>query len=366
MPSRLAADDQPLAGVEVLEVSGGPSGAYCGRVLRLLGASVVRVDLPLVADVPAHLRPDLGEVLHEGKRALAADGPVSVRKVLMRCDVVVADSSGDDAADGAVAALTTDLLAACPPDTPLVDVAGLRDGLEEGTDEPCASIVATAASGMSWGLGHPGEPPLTLPYDLPEYLTGTEAAAVAALAVLLRRGIADPGRRWDVCSADVLPYERPWRRDGARATMSGGSYPAAMFPCRDGWVSIMCRTQREYRGLLSALGHPQWSTRPGFDDSRVVARLHADEADRHVMAWTGAHTRAEVFSAGREHGFPVAPVSSLGEALGEEQFAHRDFFARDGRGRRRAGSPFQLYGPSSDAPPRTSNWPAGGATPSSP
>ncbi|MCE0761888.1 CoA transferase [Pseudonocardia kujensis] len=372
MPIRLAADDQPLTGVEVLEVSGKPSGAYCGRVLRLLGASVVRVDLPLVADVPAHLRADLEEVLHEGKRALAADDPVSVREVLMRCDVVVVDSSADDAADGAVTALTTDLLAACPPDTPLVDVAGLRDGLGEGTDEPGASIVATAVSGMSWGLGHPGEPPLTLPYDLPEYLTGTEAAAVAALAVLLRGGIADPGRRWDVCCADVLtyyvgqiganflPYERPWRRDGARATMSGGSYPAAMFPCRDGWVSIMCRTQREYRGLLSALGHPQWSTRPGFDDSRVVARLHADEADRHVMAWTGAHTRAEVFAAGREHGFPVAPVSSLGEALDEEQFAHREFFARDGRGRRRAGSPFQLYGPSSDAPPRTSDWPAAG------
>ena len=370
MLTRLERENGPLAGVAVVEISGRPAGAYCGRLLHLLGASVVRVAVPLAADVPARLVADLEAVLHDGKRSISPDDTDALQAALDQCAVVVVDSRADDAADGTVSALTARLLAACPPDTPVVDVAGLRSGLQDGTDEPSAPIVATAAAGMSWGVGSPGRPPLTLPYDIPDYLTGSEAAAAAALAVLLGRELQDAGRRWDITTTDVLtyyvgqiganflPYERPWRRDGARATMSGGSYPAAMFPCRDGWVSIMCRTQREYHGLLAALGDPDWAHRPGFDDSRIVARFHADEADAHLIAWTSVRTRQEVFAAGREHGFPVAPVSTLDEALDEEQFAHRQFFHTDGHGRKRTGSPFHLYTAAPAETGRDLGWPA--------
>ncbi|MEU7817619.1 CoA transferase [Pseudonocardia sp. NPDC049154] len=370
MPTRIVdRADGPLAGVEVLEISGRPSGAYCGRLLHLLGATVVRVSVPLVADVAPDLCADLEAVLHDGKRRLDPADAAGIEEVLSRCAAVVVDSRGDDAADGAVTALTARLLAVSPAGTPVIDIAGMRSSLADGSDVPSAPIVATAASGMSWGIGSPDRPPLTLPFDLPEYLTGTEAAAMTALAVLLAAGVPGAGTRWDLTTTDVLsyyvgqiganflPYERPWKRDGARATMSGGSYPAAMFPCTDGWVSIMCRTQREYQGLLTALGNPEWSRRPGFDDSRIVARFHADEADPHLIAWTGTRTRGEVFAAGREHGFPVAPVNTLSEALDEEQFAHRRFFELDSRGRRRAGSPFQLSAPDRSEPARTSGWP---------
>ncbi|MBN9739211.1 MULTISPECIES: CoA transferase [unclassified Pseudonocardia] len=361
----------PLAGLEVLEISGRPSGAYCARLLHLLGASVVRAAVPLVADVAEALGATLESVLHEGKRVVPTEDLEVLRAVAARCDLVVVDSREDDAADGAVVALTREVLAACPETTPVVDIAGLRTGLADGTAVPCAPIVATAASGMSWGIGSPDGPPLTLPYDLPDFLTGTEAAAASGLALMLAAvGTGEAGSRWDVTTTDVLsyyvgqiganflPYERPWRRDGARATESGGSYPAAMFPCRDGWVSIMCRTQREYRGLIEALGDPQWARQPGFEDSRVVARFHADEADPYLIAWTTARTRAEVFAAGSEHGFPVAPVSTIGEALDQEQFAHRGFFSRDSSGRRRAGSPFQVFESPTPGPARTSGWPA--------
>ncbi|MCE3551110.1 CoA transferase [Pseudonocardia sp. RS11V-5] len=343
----------PLAGIEVLEIAGRPAGAYCGRLLHLLGATVVRPAVPLVADVPSRLAADLEAVLHEGKRTEADRAELAA--VARRCALVVVDSREEDAVDGALTRLTADLLGDVPDATPLVDVTGLRTGVADGTVLPSAPIVAAAASGMAWGIGAPGEPPLTLPFDLPDFLTGTEAAAAAALALLLAEGSSAAGSRWDVSTTDVLsyfvgqigsnflPYERPWKRDGARATMSGGSYPGQMFPCRDGWVSIMCRTQREYRALRDALGDPDWAKRPGYDDSRVVARLHADEVDGYVNAWTRARTRDEVFAAGREHGFPVAPVNTVAEALDEEQFAHRGFFTTDARGRRRARAPFRLY-----------------------
>lgn len=364
----------PLAGLEILEIAGRPSGAYCGRLLYLLGATVVRPVVPLAADVPGHLVQDLDTVLHEGKRGVPVDGPDGrdeLAAVAARCALVVMDSREEDAADGVLVRLTADLLDAVPASTPVVDVTGLRAGMADGTALPSAPIVATAASGMAWGIGAPDRPPLTLPFDLPEFLTGTEAAAAAALALLFAEGMPEEaGLRWDVSTADVLsyfvgqigsnflPYERPWKRDGARATMSGGSYPGQMFPCSDGWVSIMCRTQPEYRALRDALGDPDWAKRPGYDDSREVARFHADEVDGYVNAWTRARTRDEVFAAGRRHGFPVAPVNTVAEALDEEQFAHRGFFGRDDRGRRRAGAPFQLHRPEVAATRRASTWPS--------
>jgi crotonobetainyl-CoA:carnitine CoA-transferase CaiB-like acyl-CoA transferase len=355
MVTRVSSATGPLSGFEIFEVSGRPSGAYCGRLLHLLGATVVRADIPLVADIPVSLAADLADVLHAGKRSVAVDDLEALHEALGRCDLVVVDSRAEDAADGAVAALTSALLRRCPLNTPIIDLAGLRIGINDSGAEPCAPMVAAAASGMSWGIGSPDKPPLTLPYDIPDYLTGTEGAGAAALALLMRSGTKGSALRFDVTTTDVLsyyvgqigsnflPYGRPWRRDGARATMSGGSYPGAMFPCRDGAVSIMCRTQREYQALLAALGNPEWSQQLGFSESRIVAGHHADEADRDLIAWTSQLARDEVFAAGREHGFPVAPVLTLREALDQDQFTHRGFFSIDNRGRRRAGSPFQIF-----------------------
>jgi crotonobetainyl-CoA:carnitine CoA-transferase CaiB-like acyl-CoA transferase len=191
---------------------------------------------------------------------------------------------------------------------------------------------------MSWGIGSPDKPPLALPYDLAYYLGGTEAAGAAALAVILRFLDHTSSQRWSVDATEVvgsyvgqissnfLPYERPWARDGARATMSGGSYPGAMFPCKDGNISIMCRTNREWVALLAAMGNPRWSSRPGFDDARVIARHHADEVDVFVRAWTSTMTTDEMTSLGKRFNFPVASILTVAEAVTLNQFGGGSLF----------------------------------------
>ncbi|WP_227012909.1 MULTISPECIES: CoA transferase [unclassified Pseudonocardia] len=358
-----------LAGTVVVEIATRPAGGYCGRLLAVLGASVTRIALPPSVDCPVELTAAYESSLHDGKVSVDPRDERAVTEAVGRAALLIVDSRDDDASDGEISAMTERWLGVAGPEVSVVDIADHRDALVVGGPRvPATGLTAAAASGMAWCLGLPEREPLTLPFDVPEYLAGTEAAAAGALAVLLATA-GFCGRRWDVTTTDVLsyyvgqiganflPYERPWRRDGPRATMSGGSYPAAMFPCRDGWISIMCRTPREYQGLVAAMGEPEWSTRPGFDDPRVVARLHADEVDPYLIGWTSVRSRDEVFAAGQKHGFPVAPVSTVAEAMAQEQFAHRGFFVTDEAGRTIPGSPYHLTR-SATVSARRSAWPA--------
>jgi len=376
--------EAPLLGRRVLEVSTRASGAYCGRLLHLLGASVTRVSLPTTADCPPELVADFEASVHSGKSHVSPDEAPALKSLLDGTHVVVVDSRHDDALDGLAVQLTRDLLRGLRKGCALVDISGHRDpGYAGGNGSgaagapPATPLTESALTAMSWSLGHPRQAPLTLPADLPDYLAGTEAAGATALALLIQALAPEQEQEWDIAATDVLasyvgqicanflPYERPWRRDGARASMSGGSYPAAMFPCRDGHVSIMCRTPKDWQGLLRAMGNPEWSVAERFRDARVVARFHADEADPHLLAWTRAQTRDEVFALGKEHGFPVAPVLTMSESLELEQFAFRDFLPKEDGSLAVPGAPWKLSGAASaERQPlrevtEASRWPAG-------
>jgi crotonobetainyl-CoA:carnitine CoA-transferase CaiB-like acyl-CoA transferase len=344
----------PLAGIKVLEISTRPAGAYCGRVLRLLGANVTRVDLPLVADCMPAAQPELLRFLSDGKTSVGPDIDL-VGAIAAESDLIVVDATLDDPVDGAATQLVREVLASPGLDTPIVDVATHRASATSDAPVPSAPITACAIGGMSWAMGYPDREPLMLPADLPDYLAGVEAAGAAAL-VLLASGGGAAGLRAEVSAsetiayyvgqicANFIPYERPWHRDGPRATMSGGSYPGAMFVCSDGNVSIMCRTTREWHALLRAMGDPDWSQQDRFRDQRVVARLYSGEADKHLGAWTVAHTCAEMFELGTAFGFPVAPVLPVLDAIRSLQFAERGFIqaSSSGSGLQVPGVPWRL------------------------
>jgi len=324
-----------LKGLRVLEIAVTVRGAYCGLLLSQLGAEVTRVRLPLVADCPPEYADGLARSLHQRKSTVDGDPETLSAQMVRAFDLVITDCLHDDESGGLGQRLAERVIDVGGATTTVIDV--VRPPTFRAS-VPSAPAVVSAASGMSWGIGRAGEAPLTLPYDLPDYLAATEAAGAAALTALLRQVGSNPGRRWSVSATEVvasyvgqissvfLPYGRPWTRDGARATMSGGSYPGAMFPCRDGNISIMCRTNREWHALLDAMGHPEWSSRPGYDDARVVARQHADEVDRWVRAWTAEHTTDAMTALGKQFNFPVATVLTVQEAIALNRFSEGRLF----------------------------------------
>jgi crotonobetainyl-CoA:carnitine CoA-transferase CaiB-like acyl-CoA transferase len=331
----MTAATELLRGATVLEVSGRVSAAYCGWQLAAMGATVTRVELPLSSSAPAAVAPALEAALGRGKRVVApgpqADG------LAVAAELMITDVLDDDGADGAATSVALRLSELRGAGSPLLSIPQFAStGPDAG--RPGTPLITGAETGASWSIGDPEREPLSIPFDIPDALAGSEAAAAAILCL---GGVAASGAvpsRVEVPVAGVLgyyvgmiatnfvPYGRPWHRDGPQASVSGGSYPAAIFACADGAVAIMCRQAREWDGLRAAIGEPSWAGRPELVDARAVARSHVAEVDPVVRAWARSHTYAELSALGEEHGFPVAAVREVGESLTDPQYLHREFF----------------------------------------
>lgn len=323
-----------LAGVNVVELSHHVAGAYCGKVLAQLGASVSRCGPETEVVGSPRTRAAMQRVFHARKRMLPARGP-ELDAALSQAHIVIAERG---AHVSALAALIEDVISrrtGLPESASVIVLSAVAD---KDRDLPGSGLTASAWAGMSWAIGEPSREPLAPPYDIVEHEAGISAAAAAMTALLADFGIAKG--TVDVSMRDVLaqfvgilvqnylPYGRPWQRDGRRPFMSGGIYPLGLFTCRDGHVALYCRSEPQWRSIIRAMGDPERLLDESFRDPRIVARHLSEEADTYLLPWLEQHTRAEIAQMGLEFGFPSAPVRFMGEVLSDPQFEFRGSFER--------------------------------------
>lgn len=345
-----AGEREPPVDLTVLEYSHTPAAAHAGKLLRQLGATV---ELAPVADrelIPATAR----AALDAGKRRL---GPGEVAE---RYDVVISDHRCVPGAQRP------------GPDFPassiLVSILGADNSADPGGHLGGTSLGASAASGVAVAIGRPDQAPLGLPAGVAETVGGTQA--VAALLAVYYSGAceahpADPVQI-EVSLNGALElfvginskvfdgYPRRWLREGRRTAGSGGPYPAAIFPCQDGFIGIIGRTKENWLGLLEAMGSPEWANDENMRDPYYVGAHKADEADSYLEPWTSSHTERELTELSLKFGFIVAPVRTLPEALQEPQYQLRGFWEEDENGVIGSGLPFVIQTHDGPARVRTS------------
>ncbi|MEU7812290.1 CoA transferase [Pseudonocardia sp. NPDC049154] len=207
-----------------------------------------------------------------------------------------------------------------------------------GPDE--GELTIQALSGLMHMVGDPDREPLALPYGIGAVQLGLHGAGAAA-AGALAAAAAGEGHLVEIAGTEVLAsyvriyggvadyYGIPLRRAGARAPGSGGRWPFGLFPCKDGHVAMICRSEREWQNLLDMMGRPEWATRERYRNLYGMAIEYPDEVDALVAPWLRAHTRDELLALAQRHAVPVAPVRSIAEVLDDPQLSrHRDFFDR--------------------------------------
>ncbi len=328
--------DGPLEGVVVIECSGTVSGAYAGRMLRDLGATVFRIDTPIDVIVRDDRRALAAAtyMLDHDKAMIDAGDLDKIRTICGQANVLLIDDAPE------VSDIVSVLRTWIGTEAIVASTFSMAVPRSRGESAPGSGLTACAWAGISIVIGSQERAPLTLPFNLPEYEAGANLAAAVALALYLRRLSPEgqvPSDVSVVCSevlayycgmiaANYIPYERPWRREGRRAAQSGGVYPLGIFQCRDGLVTLLCRTPAEWVALLHAMGNPPWSKDAKFSDPRVIARLYADEADAYLVPWVAKLSIEEVISAARASGVPAAQIRSVSEALCDVQLEHRGFF----------------------------------------
>ncbi|MBI4611167.1 MAG: CoA transferase, partial [Candidatus Rokubacteria bacterium] len=198
---------------------------------------------------------------------------------------------------------------------------------------------AGAMGGASIVIGELGRQPLPLPASQPDYQGGINGACGGLLALLAREKTGH-GQHVDVATAEVMAFYGgitsplytetglPWRRSGHRASGSGGYYPYAILPTKDGYFCLITRSGHPWKRFLDALGNPAWTRDPRYRDRAAMGRDYPDEVDALIVPYLRERTSAELQELCRRHAIPFAPVRTAEEVARCPQLTARDFFVQ--------------------------------------
>jgi crotonobetainyl-CoA:carnitine CoA-transferase CaiB-like acyl-CoA transferase len=253
--------DRPYKGLKVLDLSQGVAGPYCGTLMALYGAEVIKVEPPggdwarkLGTDYSGHSVLDL--CANRGKRSICldlkhADGRAVVQALADASDVLiegfrpgVAERLGVGYQD----------IRARNPRILYVSVSGYG---QQGPyrEEPCTDTVMQAFSGlMSVNPGNDGAPH-RVGFLIIDMVTGLYAYQALATALHGRAGEAE-GRHIDVSlmqSAAAIQAAKI-----SEYSLAGGeprvlNAPAGTYRTSDGWIAITLVTEAHWVAICNGL-----------------------------------------------------------------------------------------------------------------
>ena len=353
-----------LDGVRVVELAGRPSIRIAAAICASMGADVVRVESDLTAQASV-----------SGAHPLVDEQAMSVAWDRDKRTVTVADrASLDELISGADILLTSAENGAGEPF--LHSRGGARyDGVQLlitpfGTTGPYAAyrgdeLNVSAFGGPAVYVGEPEREPLVPPFMLAAF-----QAALSGLAGVLGALVGGRAAQIDVAEYEALATSHMTglyslslfsgqvpRRAGHRKP---NPYPFTALPCKDGRVCLAFLAGHQWKRLLEAMNHPEWSKDPRFSDRRRNGELYADELDSLVSGWLADRTKDELRAMSVERGIPLGPLETIEDLLASEQFRQRGFLRRltvDGHETDMPGLPFRdlpAQRGESHASPRTS------------
>jgi len=322
----------PLAGIRVLTFENFGAGPFGSMYLADLGAEVVKIENhEQGGDAtrgmgPCFLGPHdshFFQTFNLNKKSVAlnlkrSEGHDAFRRLVRTADVVLNNLRGDQPEK-----LGLDY-AALGPVNPRILCAHLsaygRDNERKGW--PGYDYLMQAEAGYLHLTGEPGTPPARMGLSIIDYMTGI-TTAVAVLAALVGTMKTGRGRDIDVSLFDValhqLTYPGNWYlNEGLRTErLPRSSHPSAvpvqLFQTRDGWIFVMCMTDKFWLALLGVLGREDLATHPHYSDA-IARREHRDSLTAVLDAEFGRETTAHWL--GQLQGLlPVAPVYDLPQAL---------------------------------------------------
>jgi crotonobetainyl-CoA:carnitine CoA-transferase CaiB-like acyl-CoA transferase len=324
---------QLLSDVTVVELSTEPAGAYCAKVFADLGAEVVKVEPP--DGDPQRRHPERFVHLNTNKRALAVDddggGSAQVLDLVASADIVI-ESQGEGDLDGF--GISRHELRAQFPSLVVATISGF------GTTGPYSSyrwsdLVAQVASWTTFPQGRALEVPVKSPRIVALCSIG-HTAALGALAGVLRARASGAGAHVDCAAYEALGTipARVCRYLGweygdheplqLAASAVDTLLPLGVFPCADGYVSMMS-TPQQLDAMLAVLDDD--TLREAFARPDAFARPETKEIlDSVLYPWLFEHTRAEATAAAQAAGWPFAGVYSPAEVLEADHLHQRGFW----------------------------------------
>lgn len=321
---------KPLEGIRVLTLEQFGAGPYGTMFLAELGAEVIKVEAP-DGDPSRQVGPHkLGKDDSEyfqawnlGKKSVTLDMKSTEGRRQFEVLVKTADCVVNNLRGTQPAKLGIDYVSLAPLKPSIVCLHISAYGRSNArADWPGYDFLMQAEAGLMELTGEPDGPPTRVGVSLIDSMSGL-TGVVGLLACLLRARTTGQGCDVETCLYDVamhqLTYPGLWYLNegdvSPRVPRSAhlSLAPVQTFPTRDGWIFVMCMTQKFWLSLCEAMGRADLLSDTRFPDPNARARNRAemtDELDPTFRTRTTAEWLA-LFNGL----LPAAPVNRLDAAL---------------------------------------------------
>lgn len=336
----------PLSGVKVIEYCHFISGPYCTKMLADLGAEVLKIERP-EGDDARRRGPYLGDnpdpelsglfLYHNtNKRGVTlnletAEGREIFKKLVSESDILVEDTLPGELKE---LGLDYEVLKELNPSlimesiTPFGQTGPYKDYKAYYLNTYHASgagYVLPAASPNAdrepiKGGGYVGES------DVGVY------AAVGIMGALFYRECGGTGQYIDISKQEAMMCLE--RMNIVRYYMIGSSPSRVgvnrvrdtLVQCKDGgYVIIVLYPEKQWLGIMEALGNPEWSKEEIFSTQKL-RDSHFDEVKMHLREEALKYDTEELFAKIQAQGTACAPICSAEQVFNSPQTKAREFF----------------------------------------
>jgi crotonobetainyl-CoA:carnitine CoA-transferase CaiB-like acyl-CoA transferase len=331
-----------LGGIRVLDLTNVLAGPLCAYQLALLGADVVKIEVPGSGDLARQLGSDpqlnaahMGASFlaqNGGKRSVTVNLKLDEGKSVLKRLVKSADVLVENFRPGVMArlGLSYDVLRECNPSLVYCAITGFgQDGPMR--DAPAYDQIIQGLSGMMSITGDEQCAPLRAGYPVADTISGITAAFAIAAALVRRHGTGE-GAFIDVAMLDSAMVTMGWVVSnyliaGTEPRPHGNdnftAAPSGTFRTGEGLLNIAANTQDQFEALARAVGRgdlvadPRFAKREARKQHRAALTdaLEGALALRPAAAWEGILNEA---------GVPAGAVLTVPQALQSPQVASRE------------------------------------------
>ncbi|ROO87185.1 crotonobetainyl-CoA:carnitine CoA-transferase CaiB-like acyl-CoA transferase [Actinocorallia herbida] len=333
----------PLGGIRVLDLTNVLAGPYCSYQLMLLGADVVKVEVPGQGDLARQLGPDpelnrsrLGASFlaqNAGKKSVELDlksdaGRRSFEEMVGQADVLLENFRA-----GVLARLGYgwERLRELNPRLVYCAISGFGQ-TGPMSQAPAYDQVVQGLSGMMSVTGTPETAPLRVGFPVCDTIGGL-TAALHICAALAGRDTTGEGVFLDVSMLESAISAMGWTVSNYLVSgvepepmgdQNATAAPSGTFRAADGPLNIAANRQEQFERLCALVGRPDLLEDPRFAE-REARKEHREElndllnaalAERTALAWEETLVAA---------GIPAARIVTVPQALRLEQLEHRGF-----------------------------------------
>lgn len=330
-----------LDGVRVLDLTNVLAGPFCCYQLALVGADVIKVEVPGTGDLARQLGADpaLNKALmgasflaqNAGKRSITVNLKSEAGRAVFRRLVATADVVIENFRPGVMDRLGLDYatLKEIKPQLVYCAISGFgQDGPLK--DNPAYDQIVQGLSGVMSVTGSKDSAPLRVGYPVADTIGGM-TAAFAVSAALFRAARSGRGEFIDVSMLEATLVTMGWQVSnwliaGIRPTPMGNdnmtASPSGTFRTADGLLNIAANKQEQFEALCSLIGRSELVADPRFKDreERKRRRHKLTSEIEKALAARSANVWASLFNAA---GVPAGEVLSVPQALSHPQVTER-------------------------------------------